>query len=170
MMRRLRTFLHDSRGAAAAEMALMLPLLVVLLFVTFEGGYFLWNEHKVVKGVRDGARYAGRLDFSIYDCTGGAIDDEDFEANIKNLTRTGQLTGGTPVIAGWQDDDTAIAVDCAAGQGGLYGANAGVAPRVTISAAVPYPSSPLSDLVGVLGFDTSSINLRATAQSPVMGL
>ena len=50
MMRGFRPFLRDARGAAAAEMALMLPLLVVMLFVTFEGGYFLWNEHKVVTG------------------------------------------------------------------------------------------------------------------------
>ena len=36
-------FLSDTRGAAAVEMALMLPLLLALLFVGFEGGYFLWN-------------------------------------------------------------------------------------------------------------------------------
>ena len=182
MMRGLRPFLRDARGAAAAEMALMLPLLVVMLFVTFEGGYFLWNEHKVVKGVRDGARYAGRLDFSKYGC--GVEDDpltEEDEGvppsvdgavigSIKNLTRTGRLTGGTAAVAGWQDAHVAVSVNCATGQGGLYDSVSGNAPRVTVDASVPYPSSPLTDLVGVLGFDTTGISLNASAQSAVMGL
>jgi len=168
MMAWFGPFLRDRSGAAAAEMALLLPLLVVLLFVTFEGGYFLWNEHKVLKGVRDGARYAGRLDFSNYDC--GSETFTGSEAPIKNVTRTGKLTGGTAVVVGWEDADVAITVDCATGQGGLYGATSGDAPRVTVSAAVPYPSSPLSDLVAALGFDTSGINLNASAQSPVVGL
>lgn len=168
MMTRAAFFLRDRRGAAAAEMALMLPLLVVLLFVTFEGGYFLWNEHKVVKGVRDGARYAGRLDFSNYDCGGAAFTGD--EVPIKNVTRTGQLAGGTATVAGWQDAHVTIEVDCVTGQSGLYGANSGEAPIVTVRAAVPYPASPLSDLVAVLGFDTGGITLNSSSQSPVMGL
>lgn len=168
MMARLASFLRDGRGAAAAEMALLLPLLAVLLFVTFEGGYFLWNEHKVVKGVRDGARYAGRLDFANYDCGAGTYTGD--QTPIKNLTRTGQLSGGTAVVAGWQDSGVTIAVDCATDQDGLYGSNGGNAPRVKVVATVPYPASPLSDLVGVLGFDTSEITLNASAQSAVMGL
>ncbi|MXP41618.1 pilus assembly protein TadE [Altererythrobacter soli] len=161
--------MQNSRGAAAAEMVLMLPLLVILLFVTFEGGYFLWSEHKVVKGVRDGARYAGRLDFSNYTCSSSAAD-ATATTNIKNLTRTGELSGGTAVVRGWQNAHITVSVSCVTGQGGLYDSVSGNAPRVTVSAAVPYPSSPLSDLVSVLGFDSGSINLRASAQSSVMGL
>lgn len=168
MMTGRASFLRDHSGAAAAEMALMLPLLVVLLFVSFEGGYFLWNEHKVVKGVRDGARYAGRLAFSDFDCATGTVDSAA-ETDIQELTRTGELSGGTASVVGWEDADVTVSVDCATGQSGIYGANSGSAPRVTVSAQVPYPSSPLSDLVAVLGFDTD-IHLNASAQSAVMGI
>jgi hypothetical protein len=41
----------------------------------------------------------------------------------------------------------------------------GSAPKVKVSAAVAYPS-----LFGALGFTSSSITMRAEAQSPVMGL
>ena len=163
----LSRFLSDTSGGAATEMALMLPLLMALLFVGFEGGYFLWNEHKVVKGVRDGARYAGRLNFTTYDCAGTV--DETAETTIKNLTRTGQLSGGTPVIPGWLDSGVTVSVACQT-QDGIYEANANNAPVVTVSALVPYPSSPLTSLAGALGLNVGGIHLRAAAESPVVGL
>jgi hypothetical protein len=171
----LRTFLGDRRGAAAAEMALMLPLLVTLLFVTIEGGYFLWSEHKVVKGVRDGARYAGRLPFSSYTgCpaspTAPAAVAEPALADIQELTRTGKLSGGTPMIPGWENSHVTVTCDHVSGSGGLYQTNAGLAPRVTVAAAVPYPSSPITGIAQVFGFDAGSITLRASAQTAVMGL
>ena len=48
----------DRRGAAAAEMALVTPLLLVILFGAVELGNYFYNEHIVVKAVRDGARFA----------------------------------------------------------------------------------------------------------------
>jgi Flp pilus assembly protein TadG len=175
MMSWLRTLLGDRRGAAAAEMALMLPFLLTLLFVTFEGGYFLWNEHKVVKGVRDGARYAARLPFSRYaGCpvapdAPAAVTDPTLTA-IRQVTRTGKLSGGTPTLGGWLDTHITVTCDQVAGAGGLFDANAGRAPRVNVSAAVPYPPSPITALAGVLGFDADGITLRASAHSSVMGL
>lgn len=145
----------------------MLPLLLALLFVGFEGGYFLWNEHKVVKGVRDGARYAGRLSYTDYDCDGSV--DSTAETGIKNLTRTRKLTGGTAAIPGWADTGVTVSVACQT-QGGIYEINANNAPVVTVSALVPYPSSPLTALAGALGFNISGIHLRAEAESPVVGL
>ena len=165
---RLTRFLGDTSGGPASEMALLLPLLITLLFVCFEGGYFLWNEHKVVKGVRDGARYAGRLSFTDYDCSDSSVDSAA-ETSINNLTRTGQLSGGTPVIPGWTDSGVTVSVACQT-EDGIYTANSNNAPVVTVSALVPYPSSPLTELAGVLGFNVGSIHLRAAAESPVVGL
>ena len=56
-------------------MALVLPMLFALMFTTFEGGAYMWTEHKVVKGVRDGARYAARLPFDYYDCGSPSLVD-----------------------------------------------------------------------------------------------
>ena len=156
-------FLRDRTAAAAAEMALVLPLLMTLLFGAFEAGNYFWNEHIVIKAVRDGARFAGRQSFSKYSCS---TVDPTVETEIKNLTRTGALSGGTPRIAGWTDDDVTVSISCsAATTDGIYRDMAGGAPRVTVSAVVPYTA-----LFGLVGFDTKDITIAAEANSPVMGL
>lgn len=175
IMQRLRSLLKNSRGSAGAEMALVLPMLFALIFTTFEGGNYLWNEHKVVKGVRDGARYAGRLSFSDYDCTSGTITDPAAIDRIKLLTRTGTLdAAANPTVNGWDDDDITITVNCLApdaadpddlASNGIYVSNPSGAPRVAVSANVTYPS-----LFSVLGFDTSAARLKSVAVSAVMGI
>lgn len=180
IMPRLRSFLKNSHGAAGAEMALVLPMLFALIFTTWEGGNYLWSEHKVVKGVRDGARYAGRLPFSDYDCPpGGGTGSitSDAETRIKLLTRTGTLDQeAKPTVSGWGDDpnDVTITVNCLApdaadpdglASNGIYVSNPSGAPRVTVSANVEYPS-----LFGALGFDTSAARLKSVAVSAVMGI
>lgn len=164
----LSRFLRDSSAAAAAEMALAMPILFALMFTTFEGGNYMWTEHKVVKAVRDGARYAGRLSFDYYDCDSATILDAARETEIKNLTRTGQISGGTPKVKDWADDDITVTVECEddlAYQNGLYSTFADGVPHVTVSTVVPYPS-----LLGLLGFDTSGLGVRAQANAPVTGL
>ncbi|WP_031343178.1 TadE/TadG family type IV pilus assembly protein [Novosphingobium lindaniclasticum] len=159
---RPRSLRTDRSGAAAAEMALLLPLALVLIFGAMEGGWYMVCEHRVVKGVRDAARYASRLDFSNYTCP------STFSGNgtaVKNLARTGKLTGGTPTVPGWTDAQVTIAVTCSPGASGLYSVVSGNAPKVKISAQVPYPS-----LFGTLGFGGTSRTLGASAQSPVAGL
>jgi Flp pilus assembly protein TadG len=163
MRRRLASFLRDRSGVAAAEMALVTPLLVVLLFGTFESGNYFWNEHIVIKGVRDGARFAGRQSFGNVDCAG--INGPTAQA-IKNLTRTGQASGGTARLSGWTDSQVTVTVSCDAGTTtGIYTGHAGGAPRVTVSTTVPYTS-----LFGTVGFNTSGLSLSASAESAVMGI
>lgn len=161
-MARLPSFHLDQRGSAAAEMALVLPMLLALVFMTLEGANYIWNEHKVVMGVRDAARYAGRLDFSNYTCpstiAGGVVTP------IKNMARTGQVTGGNARISGWVDSDVTVSLSCDT-RGGLYNVVGGNAPKVKVSANVLYPS-----FVGAaLGFSTT-MRMGAVAESPVMGL
>ena len=156
------SFLYDRSGAAAAEMALVLPLLIVILFAGFEGGHFMWSEHKVVKAVRDGARYAGRQ--SLDACTAGIANQD----NIQILTRTGTLDPtAAPVVPGWTDNSTVtVSISCDAGTTtGIYKSQASGAPRVTVSASVPYP-----DLFGSIGFPTDGLILNAEAEAAVMGL
>lgn len=174
-MQWLRSFRQNSHGSAGAEMALVLPMLFALLFTTFEGGNYLWSEHKVVKGVRDGARYAGRLSFSSYDCTSETIANQADIDRIKLLTRTGTLSStASPTVRGWADGDVTITVDCVApnaadpndlASNGIYVSNPGGVPRVSVSANVAYPS-----LFSVLGFDTSNARLKSVAVSAVMGI
>ena len=161
-MTHLRALVRDTRGAAAAEMALVLPLLLVLMFGGFEAGHYFYTEQKVIKAVREGARYAGRLPFSSYDCAANTIGRE---ADIKAVTRTGKADWtGTNRIAGFEDADITVELSCNTDfDAGLY-AKLGQAPQVRVSAAVDYPS-----LFGTLGFDTDGAKVYAGAQAAVMG-
>lgn len=160
----LATFLRDKSGVAAAEMVLVTPLLMILIFAAFEAGNFFWNEHVVIKAVRDGARFAGRQSFSKYSCA--AITDATLVTQIKNMTRTGKTTGGTARVSGWTDPQVSISVSCnATTTQGIYTNHAGGAPVVTVSATLPY-----TPFFGTVGFDTSGLNLSASAQSAVMGI
>ncbi|MXO75235.1 pilus assembly protein TadE [Altererythrobacter aerius] len=153
-------------GAAAAELALCLPMVMALMFGSFEGGNYMLTEHKVIKGVREGARYAARLPFAHFDCSSGAVSNADVEEDIINVTRTGQAgTGGAVRVSGWDAAEVNVSVSCDdTWNSGLY-RDYGTAPRVLVSTTVPYPS-----ILGTLGFDTSGAVVRAQAQAAVMGV
>lgn len=165
-MGRLRTFAKDRCGAAAVELALVLPLILVLILVTLEGAHFLYAEHKVAKGVRDGARYAARQAFSNYTCTtgspAGTINNATVTQQIQDITRTGIPEDVSPVLQGWVRANVTVTVRCVDGQGGLYGIVSGTAPIVTVNALVAYPA-----LFRVFGFNAQ---LNAFAESAVMGV
>ena len=149
-------------------MALVLPFLVLLLFGSVELGYYFYNQHQVVKGVRDGARFAGRQSFASINCSGGTPSTvpTDIETAIKQITRTGRISGGTPRVVGWADGDITVTVTCPATAitAGIY-KNEDNAPQVNVAATVPYNS-----LFNGLGVIDSAFALRASQQAAVMGI
>lgn len=167
MSRRIAHLFRSESGSAAAEMALVTPLLLTLMFGSFELGNYFLDDHVVAKAVRDGARYAARKDFSYFTaCSGeptGTVATE-----TKNLVRTGQVaSGGTARLPHWDSPSTiTITVTCnGTFSGGVYRGQASGAPVVTVSAVVPY-----SSLFNSLGFSSSSLSLQARAQASVMGI
>lgn len=175
-MRDSSLLLWSVRGAAAAEMALLLPLAILLLFGSLEMGYFFYAQHQVVKGVRDGARYASRQNFAYFGCgsstllnpTGFAVTGSALTTTIQNITRTGQTSGGQSRIPGWINSQITVTVSCPpSGQEvstGIYKGKVN-APQVNVSAVVPFPS-----LFGGIGVLDNNYNLRAEQQSAVMGI
>lgn len=168
--RHLLTFLACRSGAAAAEMALILPMLLAIMFGGFEAGAYLWTEHKVIKGVRDGARFAARQSFTAYNCS--QITDATVLGQVQNLTRTGQLSGGTPKVSTWNNNSqVTVTAACQAPvaneytSSGVYATQADGAIHVTVSSTVAYPS-----LFGTLGFDTTGAVVSASANAAVMGI
>jgi len=153
------------RGAAAAELVLIMPFLVLLMFGGLELGYYFYSQHQVVKGVRDGARYASRQSFESLNCTAGTVP-AGIATAIQEVTRTGRVSGGTARVPGWVNSDIAVTLTCptTALKTGIY-ANESNAPRINLSASVAYQS-----LFAGVGVIDSTYTLNATQQAAVMGI
>ena len=163
-MTMLRRLAADCRAAAATEMALVAPLLLLLMFGAVETGNYFLSEHVVQKGVRDAARYASRLPISSYpSCspTGAA------EQQIQRVARTGEPDGTEVRVGGWTDDSmTVVSLTCDAigtytGIYAVYPFPDGV-PTITVAASVPYRS-----VVGAIGLGGPSLTLNAASQAAV---
>ena len=164
MRRLIPSLMRENRGAAAAEMALVLPFLVALMYGAFETGKYFLDAHTVQKAVRDGARYAARQSFTEMPCGGTATDETD----IKDLVRTGTTAdGGTARLSYWTNPATiTVTIVCDTtgtySTAGIYAGATGGARRVTVFADVPYDS--------LFGITTSSISVRGQSQAAVMGI
>ncbi|MCF2514816.1 pilus assembly protein [Sphingomonas sp. G124] len=162
-------------GTAAAEMAMVLPFLLVLMFGSAELGNYFLDEHGLVKQVRDGARYAARLPLEAnYTCPGATVSS-GAETLIANVTKTGTVTGaGTGRFGasywarncGSGTQTLTITVRCVSNDDydGIYQSLAGDIPVVKVSAAVGYRS-----VLGSLGLPTANLCLRAESEAPVIG-
>lgn len=164
----------DARGSAGAEMALVLPLLLVLLLGSIELGNYFRSEHILLKGVRDGAVYAARQDVTInYDCsTGTPTVPSGIVNDTKTLVRTGALSGESDLLPLWDDASTSfsITVNCVTAAGGttlagLYLVNGGNVPVLTVNADLPYNS-----VFGTLGLRAPNLRLKAAQQSAAYGV
>lgn len=181
MTRLAPTLFNSESGAAAAEMALVAPLLIVLMFASFEMGNYFLSEHAVIKQVRDGARYGSRLTLaSDYSCSGAPdlstiFESSDAGSNIVNVTKTGSVDGaGTKRFPAefWTScpgspAPVSVTVRCVDkdSYSGIYSTLDGNIPVVMVSADVVYPS-----LFGALGFNTSGLCLRAESEAAVYGI
>jgi len=186
-MRRLGHLFRDRDASAAAEMALVFPMLLALMFGSVELGNFFVEQHAIEKQVRDGARFAARLaiaeDYSCSSDPTTVFADPDAENQIINVTKTGAVSGsGNPRWTDyWDRNCTAgaptvtVNIRCVAkddidtdatGNTGIYTSLDGDIPEVTVSGAVKYQS-----VLGTLGFDTApNLCLRAESDAAVQGL
>lgn len=164
------------KGSAAAEMAMVTPLLIILMFGAFELGNYFLSEHVVVKAVRDGARYASRMGFSNFTCssasTGTAVSDPVL-TNTRNLVRTGQPSvGGTERLAGWTDETTiSVTYDCIDASTATP-AYTGIYRGMTYVPVVQVAVEDLdyTTLFSNIGFSSATLELNAESQVPVMGI
>jgi Flp pilus assembly protein TadG len=177
MTRAGSNLLADKSGSAAVEMALALPLLLVLMFGAFDVGNYFLSEHVVQKAVRDAARFAARLPIADYpSCTvpaGGTA-----EVQTQRVAKTGDPDGdydndGTQDkrLIDWTSDSmTTVTISCAVAgsfnNAGIYSdfPNGGAAPVITVQATVPYTS-----FFGVLGLGAPTVDMYAESQAAVIG-
>jgi Flp pilus assembly protein TadG len=183
MLKRLLLY-RDRKAAAAAELAMVTPLLLALLFGSAELGNFFADEHALEKQVRDGARFASRLEFNTaYACPGAVFQDPDATTKIINVTKNGAVSGaGNPRWTTYWDrtctgsqQTVSVSIRCVDksavattnnGPTGLYSTLAGTTiPVVKVSGAVQYRS-----VLGLLGLDLTNACLRADSEAAVQGL
>src|SRR5436190_20423870 len=112
---RWRGLLRRQNGSAAAEMALVAPLLCVILVGSVELGSLFYNEHILDEAVRDGARFAARQSFTNYTCSGAP--GGTVVANTRALVRTSLLSGGADRFADVQNGDITLTTTCKTTQG-----------------------------------------------------
>lgn len=170
MIRLARKLVRDEDAAAAAELALAMPLLLVLIWGPIEIGNYFMDEHMLVKGVRDGATYAAHQDITKFNCTNNTID-ATVVSDTKNIVRSGALSGGTDRLRNWGSATFTMSLACtttagATTLGGIYSFNTGgLVPVITIDATVPY-----SPILGNLGFRPATLSMNAKQQATVMGI
>ncbi len=169
---RLRRFIRCNSGAAAAEMALLLPIALLLIFTAVESGHYFYSQHQLVKAVRDGTRFGARHSFDEVNCrSGSGAISSGLQTDIRAVALTGLLSGGSEARSGWDASDVtfSVTVSCPApgtvpeAQSGIY-TTAEPAAVINVSAAIGYNS-----LFNGLGVITDSASLRATQQATVMG-
>lgn len=168
----VRRLAGNRAGAAAVEMALVSPILALIMAGSAETGRYFYHEHILTKAVRDGAVFAARYPIDKYNCTSLAIDST-VVSNTRALVRTGALSGGTDLLPWWTATSGvtfAMTVACptAAGGttlGGIYTANGGKVPVITVSAQLPYRT-----IMSAAGLAVGTFNLNASQQAAVQGL
>jgi Flp pilus assembly protein TadG len=176
--------LRDRRAAAAAELAMVTPVLLALMFGSVELGNFFAAQHALEKQVRDGARFAARLEINEnYACPATVFQDVDANTKIINVTKNGVVTGsGSPRWTDYWDracpgipNTLTVSIRCVAksaidtdddGHTGIYTSLAGTTiPVVKVAGAVRYRS-----VLAALGFNAGNICLQAQSEAAVQGL
>ena len=170
-MKRLFALFANRGGTAAAELALVMPMMLIIMFGSAEVGNYFLNEHALVKAVRDGARFAARQSFTNYTSCSGAPGGT-VEADTKNVVMNGYLTGGALLVPNMTLASVTVSTSCSAMAGGetmegIYRDRIGGsgAQIVTVSARVNYRS-----LIGAFGFTGTGMTLNAKSQAAVAGI
>ena len=86
-MNRIAAFLRDTRAASAAEFAIVLPLLLIVLFGTIDVGRYAWSLAMSEKATQTGARFAVTTDMVVSGL------------NSYSFATSGGVPQGTPVDA-----------------------------------------------------------------------
>ncbi|MGE0775448.1 MAG: TadE/TadG family type IV pilus assembly protein [Sphingomonadaceae bacterium] len=167
----IKSYITRETGSAAVEMALVLPILLTLMFGSFELGNYFLDNHMVTKAVRDGARYASRGLPLKESCAATIADTTAVIANTQNITTYGALGTGTARLPDWDTDNVFVTFSCSTtgNPAGIYSHMTDGAPVVTVTATIQYRSL-FGEMTGVRGFSTSGLNITAQSQIPVMGL
>ena len=128
----LNRFRGDEQGVQLLEMAIVIPILLVLFAGVAEFGRYFYEYTTLAKASRLGARYLASKSL------GSSVNYENI---AKNIVVYGNAAGsGSPILSGLSASNVEVT---------YVGPVAGVPETVTVT-IVNYPHVPLFDLGGLL--------------------
>lgn len=143
----LRSFARNQRGTQLVELAIVLPILMLLFGATAEFGRFFYEYTTLAKAARVGTRYL---------VTAGVSNAEDVKA--KNLVVYGNTDGtGSPLITGLTTSN--VQVVRKDGNGAVQ--TAGVPRTVTVS-ITGFKYEPMFGLGALTRSNTLNLNIDLT--------
>ena len=137
----LSRFRRDDRGLQLVEVALVIPIMLMLFGAVAEFGRYFYEYTTVAKAARVGARYLVSKSVS---------SGINYEAQAKNLVVFGNIAGtGSPVLDGLSVDNVDVQ---------YVGGTSGIPALVKVS-IVNYPHKSVLDLGKLLNNAGLSLNV-----------
>lgn len=157
--RKIRCFKRDERGVQLVELAIVLPVLVVLFAAAAEFGRYFYEYTTLAKGSRVAVRYLAT-----------AITNGDCDADAKRLVVYGNFAGtGNPIVTGLTTSNVEITRHDEDGN-----LTAGMPNTVTIE-IINYQHTPIFDLGGLTKSSTTlavdvkpSVTMRYLLTQPLI--
>lgn len=164
MFARLRKFLRREKGIAAVELALVMPIFMLMFLSATEIGNMIYYSTTIEKGMRSAITYAARTADTL---AGATISDEDLVI-IENIARTGSLTGGTSLVAGYDEPESKVTITTHEFTQAMVGQVDDISVTVvTVSVEVPYV--PLMDFVTQSYFGEFAPTIHLTHEQAMVG-
>lgn len=138
----LNRFRRDELGVQLLEIAIVIPILLVLFAAVAEFGRYFYEYTTLAKGSRIGARYLASK---------SVTSSTNYQAIAKNLIVYGNTAGtGSPILDGLTTDNVSVT---------YAGGTSGLPETVTVS-ITGYEHDPLFDLGGLLNNDDFSLAIE----------
>ena len=154
----IQRFQGDERGTALVEVAITVPLVLLLSAGVFEFSNILNTRLLLEAGVEDAARYMARC----------SSDWDTCKARAQNLAANGAVSAGSARVDGWLPATVAItktSTNATDGSGTqLYLSNKSTVDVVNVSTSYSYPDV---GFLSYLGF--GALTLSVSHQERVIG-
>lgn len=137
----LSRFRRDEQGVQLLELAIVLPILLVLFGAVAEFGRYFYEYTTVAKGARAGARYLASK---------SVMGSTDWKGNAKKIVVFGNTAGtGSPILTDLKVENVDVQ---------YLGGTGGVPDTVQVS-IINYPHKSVFDLGKLLNSPSLSLNI-----------
>jgi TadE-like protein len=142
----LNRFRRDEQGVQLVEVAIVIPLLVMMFAAVGEFGRYFYEYTTLAKAARVGGRFMAAKSYKSV--------STNWQLATKRLVVYGNTDGtGSPVLPGLTVDNVEILF-----QGGTYAGGAGVPATVTVR-IINYEHEPIFDLGKLTKIKSLSLNV-----------